>query len=211
MEFFLWLENTGFATWVRESESVFAYDLYLVCHSLGMAAVVGLSVPVALRVLGFARALPLAPMERFFPLMFAGFWINAVSGVLLFVAYPTQAVKNPGFFIKMGGVVLAVLTLRRLRHVVFGNRATADEAEQPGNARMLAGALLVFWWGAILAGRLLAYHGIANVERTASLTVLVISAAMLLVAYAWSRFRGTSESLEANLVETRAGVGPARK
>jgi hypothetical protein len=206
MEFFLWVENSGFATWVRESESIWAYDLYLVCHALGLAAVVGLSVPVALRVLGFARALPLAPMERFFPIMFAGFWVNAASGILLFVAYPTQAMKNPGFFIKMGGVVLAVLTLRRLKLVVFRDRATIDARPQPLNARVLAGALIFFWWGAILAGRLLAYHGIANVERTASFTVTVVSAAMLLIAYTWSRLSGTSVSAQADPVETR----PAR-
>jgi hypothetical protein len=200
MEFFLWIENSGFSTWVRESDSIWSYDLYLVCHALGMAAVVGLSAPVALRVLGVASKLPLTPMEKFFPFMYGGFWVNAVSGVLLFVAYPTQAVKNPGFYIKMGGVVLAVLTLRRLKQVVFDNRATIERLPQPPNARMLAGALLFFWWGAILAGRLLAYHGIGNIEVTAPFAVLIVSVAMLLAAYAWSHIGGTRGAAEGRRV-----------
>ena len=61
------IENTGFATWVREAPTVLAYSTVLACHTFGMAFLVGLSGMIALRALGFARALPLAPMGKFFP------------------------------------------------------------------------------------------------------------------------------------------------
>ena len=81
MEFFTWLDGSGFAIWIREWQAGWAYDVFLTAHSVGMGVLVGLSSAVYLRVLGFAPSLPLAPMERFFPLMYAGFWVNAISGV----------------------------------------------------------------------------------------------------------------------------------
>ena len=124
MAFLTWLEHSGFAMTVKQSAVL--YELPLVLHAIGMAILVGLSTAVYLRILGFASSLPLAPMERFFPLMYAGFWINATSGVVLFSLYPIKAVTNPGFFIKMGGVVLAIVCLRRIKRQVFGNPAVLD-------------------------------------------------------------------------------------
>ena len=187
MEFFASLENSALSTWIRESNSILAYDLFLISHAIGMAIVVGLSAAFALRLLGFAEDLPLAPMEKFFPLMYAGFWINAASGVVLFVTYPVRAVTNLGFYLKMGSVALAMVALVRLRRLVFRHRATLDKAPVPANAKTLAGALLFFWWAAVLAGRLLAYHGIANVELQATIAVSAASALMLLARYAIAR------------------------
>jgi len=184
MDFFAWLEHSGFAMWIKESDSLLGYDLYLACHAIGMATLVGLSAAVALRILGCAPRLPLAPMEGFFPLMFAGFWINAVSGAVLFITYPVKAVTNPGFYIKMGGVVLAVVCLRRLRRQVFGNPVCLDTRPVPMNGKILAGALLFIWVGTITAGRLMAYHDIAGVEWGTSLAMLVVTGVMLLAGYA---------------------------
>ena len=38
--------------------------------------------------------------------MWAGFWVNAVSGVLLLIAYPTKALTNPLFYVKL--VLIAI-------------------------------------------------------------------------------------------------------
>ena len=184
MAFFAWLEHSSVAMWIKESDSLLGYDLYLTCHAVGMATLVGLSAAVALRILGFAPRLPLAPMEQFFPIMFAGFWINAVSGAVLFITYPVKAVTNPGFYIKMGGVVLAVVCLRRLRRQVFGNPLCLDTRPVPMNGKILAGTLLFIWVGTITAGRLMAYHGIAGVEWETLLAMLVVTSVMLLAGYA---------------------------
>jgi hypothetical protein len=185
MDFFAWLEHSGLAMWIKESDTLLGgYDLYLASHAVGMAILVGLSAAVALRILGFAPRLPLAPMEGFFPLMFAGFWINAVSGAVLFITYPVKAVTNPGFYIKMGGVVLAVVCLRRLRLQVFGNPVCLDTRPVPMNGKILAGTLLFTWVATITAGRLMAYHGVAGVEWGTSLAMLVVTGVMLLAGYA---------------------------
>lgn len=187
MEFFAWLESTSFPTWIRESLSVWGYDFYLTSHAISMAALVGLSAAVALRLLGFAPSLPLAPMERFFPLMDAGFWLSAISGVVLFSAYPIKAVTNPGFFIKMGGVALAIVCLRRLRRQVFGTPVSLGTRAVPMNSKILAGTLLFSWWVTITAGRLMAYHGLAGIELRASFAVLIVTVVMLLAGFIAAR------------------------
>ena len=53
------------------------------------------------------------------------------------------------FYIKMAFVVAAIVTVRRLR-----SRLVAGGA---GDARGLSYALLAFWFGAIVVGRLTAY------------------------------------------------------
>jgi len=179
MQFFNWIQDSGFATWLREADVLYSYDFFLVSHAIGMATVVGLSVAVALRILGVAPGLPLGPMKQFFPFMFAGFWLNLLSGIVLFIAYPVRAVTNPGFYIKMTGVLLAVLCIRRIRRQVFGNPACLETRPVPINGKVLACTLLFIWWGTILAGRLMAYHGIANVERQTIFAVLATTIVML--------------------------------
>ena len=154
--FFIWLESTSLSVWVRESLSVFAFPMILAYHTIGMGFVAGLSAAVDLRLLGVARGVPLLELKRFFPVMWAGFWLNAVSGVLLLIGYPTKALTNPLFYIKLACVALAVVILRVITNSVFRD-ATLDLGAIPRRGKLLAGASLFFWAGAILAGRLLAY------------------------------------------------------
>jgi hypothetical protein len=53
MHLFHWIEGTGFSTWVRESPSLFAYLTILFFHTVGLAFLVGPSIAIVARVLGF--------------------------------------------------------------------------------------------------------------------------------------------------------------
>jgi len=86
--------------------------------------------------------------------MWAGFWINAFSGVLLLIAYPTKALTNPLFYAKLALIAFGVVLAFRIRREVNGLAARADA---PPMARMLAAVSLVCWIAVIFAGRLLAY------------------------------------------------------
>jgi hypothetical protein len=158
MTFLSSLENSGFGTWVRESSSLWAYPSILFLHTVGLGFVVGLNVAIALRILGCARQLPLAPMEAFYRIIWSAFWINALSGTALLIADATTKLTNRVFYIKMGFIVLAVMTMIAIRRRVF-HRPDVDRAPPGGLARALAVASLVFWAGAITAGRLMAYFG----------------------------------------------------
>lgn len=156
MEFLLWLEATTLSTWLRESLSLLAFPLVLVLHTIGMGFLAGANAAVDLRVLGVAPGVPLKPMEQFFPVMWAAFAVSAASGVLLLIAYPTKALTNPLFYVKLLLIGAAVAMMPALRKRVFRDPAV-ERGEVAKRGRVLAGVSLLLWAGVITAGRFLAY------------------------------------------------------
>ena len=150
------IEESGLSTWLRESESPFAFYFVLLFHTFGLALLVGANAVIDLRLLGIARDIPLAPLKRLFGIMWLGLAINAVSGVLLLIAYPTKALTNPVFYTKLTLVGFAVWVMTKLKSRVFSD-STSNEAAMVGRGRTLAKWSLVLWIGVITAGRLLAY------------------------------------------------------
>jgi hypothetical protein len=150
------IENSAYPTFVRESPSLWAYTLVLSLHAMGLAIVVGLSSAIALRVLGRAPSIPLAPLGRLFPVMYVGFWVNALSGLALLAANATGMLANALFWVKIVFIAGGVLVMRLLRRNVF-NDALAAGGALPPIARRLAIASLVCWGAALIAGRLTAY------------------------------------------------------
>lgn len=118
-------------------------------------------------------------------------------GTELFVAYPVKAVTNPVFYLKIIGVVLAFLCLRRIRRDVFVDGIRVDAGSVGRSGRILAGALLFIWLATITAGRLMAYHDVGNVERDTVIAVFIVTAAMVLAWYAATRRWGRSLELGA--------------
>ena len=158
MELLAQLERSGFSQWVRGSESIFGYPGILLLHTIGMGMVAGISACIDLRILGFAPALRLTGMERFFPTLWTGFWLSAASGAILLAIDLTKKLSSTDFYVKMIFVALAVVTVQMLRRDVFRDPAM-DDKPPSGKARVLAITSLVCWLGAIVSGRLLAYLG----------------------------------------------------
>jgi hypothetical protein len=150
------IEESGLSTWLRESESPFAFYFVLLFHTFGLALLVGANAVIDLRLLGIEREIPLAPLKRLFGIMWLGFAINAASGVLLLIAYPTKALTNPVFYTKLTLVGAAVWVMTKLKRRVF-NDSSLNDAGMIGRGRRLAKWSLVLWIGVITAGRLLAY------------------------------------------------------
>ena len=152
--FFLWLESTALSRWLVESPSVFAFPLVLALHTIGLALLVGLNAALDFRILGVAPRIPVTAFGRFLPVMWAGFWLNAASGLLLLIAYPTKALTNPVFYLKLVlvGAAAGILVAVRRRVLSEGVLQSA-----PARVKLLAVASLACWAGAIVAGRLLAY------------------------------------------------------
>jgi hypothetical protein len=150
------IEDSSFSTWLRESESPFGFYFVLLFHTFGLALLVGANSLVDLRLLGFFRKIPLAPLKQFFRIMWIGFGINATSGVLLLTAYPTKALTNPVFYAKLTMIGTAIWILTKLQKNVFAS-GTVSEEDMMARGATLAKWSLVLWVGAISAGRLLAY------------------------------------------------------
>ena len=154
--FFTWIETTALSTMLRESPSLWAFPFVLILHTVGLAFLVGSNVALDVRVLGMARGVPLRTLERYTVVMWTGFWVNAVSGVLLLIAYPTKALTNPIFFVKLAliaiGLGMAAKIRARLRAL-----PVPDAQVLPPRLKALAVASLVCWAAGVTAGRLLAY------------------------------------------------------
>lgn len=151
--FFTGVEANWLSVWVRESPSLLAFPTIIALHAIGMAFLVGANVAIDLRVLGFAPRIPFVSLTALIPGMVFGFCMNAVSGVLLLLAYPTKALTNPVFYMKMIAIALAVAAAWAIRKRVLGE----DARTVPASDKMLAGASLALWAAAIVAGRFLAY------------------------------------------------------
>jgi hypothetical protein len=157
--FLVWLESTALSQWVVGSPSLYAFPGILALHAIGMGFAVGIGVAVDLRMLGAGAGIPLTELRRFLPVFWIGFWVNAVSGVLLLVGYPTKALTNPVFYLKLLLIAVATMLLMQIgRRAAGGAGAVGVGSSAPSRTmRYMAIASLVCWAGAITAGRLLAY------------------------------------------------------
>jgi hypothetical protein len=180
------IENSGFSVWVRESPTVLGYSTVLALHTFGMSFLVGLSTMMALRSLGFARTLPLAPMEKFYPLVIVGFWVNALTGVILTMLAAVSLFRNPDFYIKLAAIAGAIVTLRMLHKELFEERVVLDGAGRaPLKTRIVAVVMLLFWFIAVTAGRLTAYSNFVRIRTVAA--VVITLALMLTVRHVVAR------------------------
>lgn len=150
------LENLSIAVWVRESPSLFAYTLVLSLHAIGLAIVLGTNTLIALRLLGVAPAIPLTSLRSFYPVIWAGFVINAVSGALLFVASAKTMGTMPAFWAKLVLVFTGMTIAVRLKSR-FLNLPSLATGAVPDGARKLAWISLVVWYLALIVGRLTGY------------------------------------------------------
>ena len=142
------IEQSSVATWIREGGVLYGYPLILFLHTFGLSTLVGLSSAINLRLLGFAAGIPLASLARIFSLMWAGFALTAATGILLFVSDATRHASNPAFLMKLVFVALAVTALALTWTRVFRGSH---------RGRIVAAVSLACWFGALSAGRLMAY------------------------------------------------------
>ena len=150
------LEDSSFAQWVAGAPTIWAYPSILTFHTVGMGLVVGASAVIDLRLLGVGPDVPIARLTGVFRPLWFGFWLNAITGVLLFVAHAAEKVVQQVFYVKLGLIALALFTVVRIRREVFDSGNVNDRPISP-RAKVLAILSLLLWAGAITAGRLMAY------------------------------------------------------
>jgi hypothetical protein len=148
---FRWVESSALSVWIVESPSLFAFPGILAAHTVGLGLLAGLSGALDVRLLGAVRPIPASAFIRFTPVMWFGLWLNVLTGLALVVAYPTKALTNPVFYLKLALIALGVMILRELL------REIRDATQPSPRTTVLAVISLLAWGGAITAGRLLAY------------------------------------------------------
>lgn len=155
------IENSSWAIWLKGSPSIWGYPTLLFLHTLGISFSAGPSVAIDLRLLGFARQLPLPPFDAFFRVVWIAVAVNAASGVVLFASDATAKLANPAYLVKMTFVAGAAVVTAVIRRRVFRD---PDRGGAPVDrvSWWLAVGSIVCWFGAITAGRFMAYFEAAS-------------------------------------------------
>ena len=132
-------------------------------HFIGMALLVGIVGVFDLRLLGMAKRLPLAPLQRLMPWALLGFVLSLGSGLVFITANPRQylAPLSLSFVAKMFFILLACLNVlffyaTGLKRAVDGVDAGQDA---PLGAKVSAGVSLFLWVGVMYWGRVLQFFG----------------------------------------------------
>lgn len=140
--------------------------IFVVCetlHFVGMSLLLGTIAVIDLRVLGFAKGLPLRPLHRFLPLALFGFALNVATGAAFFASDPKSYYAVPAFHIKMVLILIAganavlfwITSLRKLDSWGAGVDASRF-------AKVTSFVSLVLWVAIITAGRFIAFAGTAT-------------------------------------------------
>lgn len=154
-----WLESLAISTWIRDSPSLWAFPMFLFVHTLGMSIVAGGNAMIDCALLGlWPSEAPIRPLERLYPVMWWAFGFNTVTGIGLLIADASTKGKNPDFWVKMALVLAGVRVMVLMRKRVF-RHAWLDVQPVTRHMKALAWASLICWFGAICAGRLIAYVG----------------------------------------------------
>ena len=157
MGFLEWLQGTWVGVLV--AESLWGYPLFETIHTIGMAMMIGSLGLINLRVLGFKPDLPLFGTRELLPLAWLGFTLNAISGALLFTSDAVYFFESYTFRIKMVLIILGGLNAALLGRRVFRDASAAPVpvAAPAAGTKWIAATSLLFWLGAVCAGRLIAY------------------------------------------------------
>ena len=141
------------------------WPLSEVVHFLGLILLVGIVTILDLRMLGVAKRMPAAPLQKLMPWAVLGFCLCVVTG-LLFVTglwanvktHPMEALAYDHFlqtkflFIGLAGLNLLIYYQSNLAQVVEGLGA-GDDA--PLAVKFIGGASLFLWLGVVYWGRLI--------------------------------------------------------
>jgi hypothetical protein len=144
-----WMEHLSWIAYL--SNTAWLYSSVSVVHYFTLFVLVGTSVLVDLRILGWAaRTQPVAKFAaQVFPWTWTAFWLAILSGFLMFTTDAGDFLPDPIFRIKMAVIFLAVI------FVIIVQRNIPRWGElpsMPAGAKTVALISLILWLGAILAG-----------------------------------------------------------
>lgn len=147
----------GLAASIRES--IWIYPFLETAHVIGLALVVGSIVSFDLRILGLNRDLAVRQLSRhLLPWVWTGFFINAATGVLLFISDAAEFAASRALQVKLllilaAGLNAAVFQGRLIRTVERWD--TRERA--PAGARASAALSVTLWLAIVVARRTIAY------------------------------------------------------
>ena len=128
------------------------YPAVNLAHLTGLVMLVGGIGLLDLRIIGFARTIPITALSRFVtPIAITGLLLQLVSGALMFAPDATSLSRSPLFLTKMALVLLGAANALLFRRL-FGDLDRAPDA-----ARVMALVSLAIWLTVAGLGRWVGY------------------------------------------------------
>jgi uncharacterized membrane protein len=131
------------------------WTFMMAMHFIGLIMIVGTVGLLDVRIMGFFKQLPVAPLHRLLPWGLAGLAINIATGLMAFAGRPENYIFSIGLWLKilsllLLGVNAAVFYLTDL----FGQVEKLDAGEDaPFAAKLVAASGLFLWFAVITMGR----------------------------------------------------------
>ena len=127
----------------------------MVMHFIGLSLIIGVVGAINLRIMGFAKELPVAPLHRLLPLAMTGLAINIVTGMLAFIGMPTYYTADIAFWFKLAALMLLGLNVAVFYLTgMFQRVARLGPGEDAAfSAKIVAASSLALWFTVIIAGR----------------------------------------------------------
>ena len=124
-------------------------------HFIGLALLIGTVGILNLRMLGFLKQLPVAPLHRLTPWALAGFGTNTLTGILAFIGMPNYYTFDVAFWLKMLALLLLGLNAAAfyLTDAFQSVEHLGPGEEAPPLAKFFAMSSLVLWFAVIALGR----------------------------------------------------------
>ena len=153
-----WLQFLEHSSWaVHIRQSTWLYPFLEIIHITGIVLLAGPAFMFDLRLLGFAKHLPVTGLGRhLLSWSVRALLLVIPSGFLLFITNATVLGYNPLFWTKMFLLVLAGCNALLFRRFVARHIRSTIRVLPPG-AKAVAVASLLLWIAIIACGRLLAY------------------------------------------------------
>jgi hypothetical protein len=144
--------------WIQDT--YWLWPVLEILHFMGLSLLLGGLLVMDLRLAGHFRGFELEATHRLLPVVFIGFGLNLVTGILFFYGDPMRYSINIGFQIKMLLVGIAGLNALLYYWKVRPLLSALDsDSEPPPLARAVAYTSLAVWGVVLLCGRLIPYVG----------------------------------------------------
>ena len=148
----------SFVSW-----SSWVWPVCEIFHFVGMAMLIGAVGILDMRLLGVAKGLPVAQLQRLIPWGILGFVINVITGIVFVsgdpFALPIEKLNNLAFQLKSLFMLLAGINV--LAFYLTGVSRSADALgageDAPPAAKVIAALSLFLWLGVIYFGRMIMY------------------------------------------------------
>jgi hypothetical protein len=153
-----WLEQTGVGSTVRDSTWLF--PIIETIHILGIAALVGSTSILDLRLMGLTyREQPVSKVAwRFLPWAWVGFLVQVITGGFLFASEATKMITNLGFQVKMILIVMAGINALVFHLIAYQSVGKwENDRVAPLSARIAGFLSIALWFGIVGFGRWIAY------------------------------------------------------